>query len=319
MLGSTTLDVVLGLLFVYFGLSLVCSKANEYVASKLEWRADGLEKGIRKLLTGTDTPEAGGTAAGPLAGLVELSHPLLDGLKPPTSWRNHRRRASYVPSDLFAAALLDALAPDRPGTPAAGRPGTPAAGRTEQLARIAAGIAALPDDLPAKQALLAFEKEAAGDLAALRKSVEGWYDAAMDRVSGWYKRRVQLWLVVYAVVLTVALNVDSISITRALWANGPVRQAVVAAAERGQGSELDSVADGVARVRNLDLPITWVGSGAPASDPRRAPRDLGGWTLKLVGLAFSVVALSLGAPFWFDVLNKVARLRATGRPPDASG
>jgi len=120
-------------------------------------------------------------------------------------------------------------------------------------------------------------------------------------------------------VLTVALNVDSISITRALWVNGPVRQAVVAAAERGQGSELDSVADGVARVRNLDLPITWVGSGAPASDPRRAPRDLGGWTLKLVGLAFSVVALSLGAPFWFDVLNKVARLRATGCPPDAAG
>ena len=306
MLGSTTLDVVLGLLFVYFALSLVCSKVNEYVASKLEWRAEGLEKGVRKLLTGSDTTDGAG-AASPLARLVDLTHPLLDALKPPSSWRNHQRRASYLPADVFAVALLDALAPDGPEAAAEGAPSRPA--------RIAAGIASLPDDLPAKQALLAFEKEAAGDLAVLRGRVEGWFDAAMDRVSGWYKRRVQLWLVLYAVVLAVALNVDSLSITRALYSNGPVRQAVVAAAGRGQASELDSVADGVAKVRNLELPITWAGRGAPASDPRRPPRDLGGWTLKLLGLALTVVALSLGAPFWFDLLNKVARLRATGDAP----
>jgi hypothetical protein len=39
------------------------------------------------------------------------------------------------------------------------------------------------------------------------------------------------------------------------------------------------------------------------------------WWLKLLGLIITIGAISQGAPFWFDVLNKVTNLRATGRPP----
>jgi hypothetical protein len=39
---------------------------------------------------------------------------------------------------------------------------------------------------------------------------------------------------------------------------------------------------------------------------------------KLVGLLLTALALMLGAPFWFDALSKIARLRATGAPPPAS-
>jgi hypothetical protein len=37
---------------------------------------------------------------------------------------------------------------------------------------------------------------------------------------------------------------------------------------------------------------------------------------KLVGLALTAIAISLGAPFWFDMLNKVISIRATGRAPN---
>jgi hypothetical protein len=39
------------------------------------------------------------------------------------------------------------------------------------------------------------------------------------------------------------------------------------------------------------------------------------WLVKLLGFLLTVIALSLGAQFRFDVLNKIARLRSTGPPP----
>ena len=36
-------------------------------------------------------------------------------------------------------------------------------------------------------------------------------------------------------------------------------------------------------------------------------RTLGGWLL-------TVAAISLGAPFWFDTLSRLSRLRSTGKP-----
>ena len=42
------------------------------------------------------------------------------------------------------------------------------------------------------------------------------------------------------------------------------------------------------------------------------PQALGG----LIGLVITMLALSLGAPFWFDILNKIVNVRAVGRTPE---
>jgi hypothetical protein len=44
------------------------------------------------------------------------------------------------------------------------------------------------------------------------------------------------------------------------------------------------------------------------------------WALlsKLIGLTLTAVAISFGAPFWFDTLSNFARLRSGGAPPPAS-
>ena len=44
-----------------------------------------------------------------------------------------------------------------------------------------------------------------------------------------------------------------------------------------------------------------------------------GWLLKLAGLLLSIVAISMGAPVWFDVLGQVVNLRMAGTPPGSSG
>jgi hypothetical protein len=40
------------------------------------------------------------------------------------------------------------------------------------------------------------------------------------------------------------------------------------------------------------------------------------WILKVLGLAFTAIAASLGAPFWFDLLNKFITVRSTGKAPE---
>jgi len=39
---------------------------------------------------------------------------------------------------------------------------------------------------------------------------------------------------------------------------------------------------------------------------------MGPWLLKLLGWLITAAALTFGAPFWFDVLGKLARVRNAG-------
>jgi hypothetical protein len=83
-----------------------------------------------------------------------------------------------------------------------------------------------------------------------------------------------------------------------------------------------------AQLDQLGLPIGWVGAKyetrdgqlvmTNASDPRRYPGDLGGWLLKILGIAITALAVSQGAPFWFDLLNKIIVIRSTVKPREKS-
>ena len=63
-------------------------------------------------------------------------------------------------------------------------------------------------------------------------SLEGWFNGAMDWASGWYTRRTQIFLLVYAAVLTLALNVDSVNLAQSLYRSGSLSVAVANVAGR---------------------------------------------------------------------------------------
>jgi hypothetical protein len=67
-----------------------------------------------------------------------------------------------------------------------------------------------------------------------------------------------------------------------------------------------------ARAKLEEFPIGWPDSGGG---------DLGSWywLKKIFGLLISVLAVSLGAPFWFDVLDKLNSIRSSGIKPKAAG
>ncbi|PPD44530.1 MAG: hypothetical protein CTY16_11715 [Methylobacter sp.] len=70
----------------------------------------------------------------------------------------------------------------------------------------------------------------------------------------------------------------------------------------------------LAELNQMGLPISW----QDLDDPRIFPRTPLAWLEKIFGLLITAIAVSLGAPFWFDVLNKFMNFRSTLKPQPAS-
>lgn len=62
----------------------------------------------------------------------------------------------------------------------------------------------------------------------------------------------------------------------------------------------------------------WQCSTLTAANPRGAPEGLSGWLFKLAGIFLTALAVSQGAPFWFDLLNKIIVIRSTVKPKEKS-
>jgi hypothetical protein len=289
MLDFAALDVALGLIFVYLVLALVCSALNETIASALSWRAKFLRAGIANLLDPTNKSN------GQILAKVLYDHPLVNALIRPAGRTGKPRHPSYLPARVFASALLDF---DGQGAERS----------------IDKAIEAVPSN-EARAALTTLWANAKGDTVAFRTAVELWFDDAMDRVSGWYRRRIQIVMWVLAAAIALSLNVDTIRIADHLWKDKTVRAAVVARTQNPPSGKtappVTDIAKSVDQLKELKLPIGWSVESRPS----------GGWDwlltvlLKAAGLLMTAAALTLGAPFWFDMLGKVARLRSAGAPP----
>ena len=63
-------------------------------------------------------------------------------------------------------------------------------------------------------------------------------------------------------------------------------------------------------LQQLKVPVGWTSNALKDLDSFER------WAEKIVGLLFTGIAVSLGAPFWFDMLNKVMNIRASGKAPE---
>ena len=324
--GSPAVDVALGLIFLFFLLSLICSTLNETVAAVLAWRARFLEDGLRSMLSGAGEypaaddlldqlaahPLIGGKVATPKQGEPRGLPGRLADLRAKVVKR--RNFPSYLHSSTFALTFLDTVAPPVQGSD------------KDVLARAREYAGKLGSDDPIGRSLIALIDQADGKVDRFRKSVESWFDLTMDRVSGWYKRRTQVSLAVIAAVVTLLFNADSFQVGRALWNDDAVRASVAAQAQKAvdQGNvepdvgtnvaqNADTLSHQVSDVEELKLPLGW---STDPDDPRWFD-SFAGFVGKVLGLTATVLALTLGAPFWFDLLGRVSRIRTSGKPERA--
>jgi hypothetical protein len=141
----------------------------------------------------------------------------------------------------------------------------------------------------------------------------------MARVSGWYKRKTQIILIVIGVVLVPAINANTIAMAERMWKDDAVRSAVASQAQaqasaqsaagdspRKVTQKLDDAANDVDKVVKVGIPMGWHGAVVP--------HGAGGIATAICGWLLTILAISLGAPFWFDTLSRFSRLRASGKP-----
>lgn len=306
MFGSEVLDVAIGILFVYLTLSLICSAIQEGIAAFFKLRAKDLYLGIRNLL---NDPKGSGLAQD------FYNHPIIDTLFPgPYQPGNHDNLPSYIPSQAFALAIMDLAAPQ--ATPAPAPSGGDAAPPSQSLRDAIAGSTTLSPKV--SQALLSLVNAAGNDAAKARDNIEQWYNHAMERVASLYKRKTQAIILCVGAVLCAAVNADSIGLVNSLSTDKAIRDSLVAAASKSAPAPASATAQSdfqldLARIRTSGLPIGWMRQAAPG-DLRAIPNSPGDWAQKLIGLLLTLAAISLGAPFWFDVLSKVTVIRSAIKP-----
>jgi hypothetical protein len=330
MFGLGIIEVGIGMAFVFLAVSLVCSTVREFVETISKTRAMDLERGLRELLADYDGKGFTRTL---------FDHPLIAGLFPgkydpgrlrttsmsggdvrmPLSGR--RSLPSYVPAGQFATALLDVVLRGSAGSP------YPAPPLSIDSLRASAAVL---DNEQVRRAVLSAIDFGGGDLEKVKANVEAWFNGTMDRVSGWYKRRTQLILFGIGLGVAVVLNVDAITIAERLGSDAALRSAVVASAEKtvregaprpDASAEVDGTRQALERV---GLPIGWV-AGWPAPqfgrpcDPEKCSDFAFSVALQMtLGWLLTAVAVMLGAPFWFDVLNKLMVIRSTVKPREKS-
>jgi hypothetical protein len=294
--GIAALDLAIGLAFIFLLLSLLASTVQEFIAAFFGLRARTLEEGLRNMLAGDKDVLA-----------AFYSHPLIDSLYRGQVHRQNlgkgalRRTTgpSYVSPRAFATFVLDAIAPSE--------------GELNVFKTADGASATLPE--PVKKRLQPLFNAAGGDLDEFRKSIEAWYDDAMARVSGWYKRKTQVILAVIGALVVVALNANTLTIADSLWSDQTLRAAVVQQANQADSQpdgdnareRLKTAADDVASVAKIGVPMGWSGEAKPKWSGTAWVTTLAGWLL-------TILAISLGAPFWFDTLGRLSRLRSSGKP-----
>jgi hypothetical protein len=277
MLGSTVLDVAIGLIFTFLAISLAVSAIVEAIASAMKWRASTLLQGIKDLL---NDPNFDGLARS------IYNHALVNPQDSGTAKTEKalRNPPAYMDPRLFADALVDVakITQDSPD-------------------KIKLAIDTNVKDEQLNCLLKGFVDQTAGDLGKMRDNIAAWFDNSMDRVGGVYKRRTQLWSFAIALIVAAALNVSAVGVGEALWLRPMLARTI------GPTTGLNPTA-ALTLLETLGFPIGWSDAAFNNLQTWNGLEMLAGWLITATATLF-------GAPFWFDMLEQFVRLKGSGPSP----
>lgn len=315
------LQVVTGLVFVLLLLSLFATTVMELLASALSLRGKNLEKALENMLVTHDnkkttTDNSGGTVV-PDANIPSgyddtvlkefKNNPLYKQLS--FKYGKKRNAPSYVSSESFRSILMAIILK----------------GKNFDWDNVKAQINEISNQ-ELKEVLLQFANEAEDDLDSFKSKISTWYNNVMDRASGWYKRSTQKILVVVGLAIAVIFNADTLAIYERLESDPAALQEVVQLADsfvaandsltinqidpqfQQSYDQLKDILNN--QISNIKSPL---GLGWKNVDfSKLSPYD---WLTKILGYIVTALAISLGAPFWFDLLRKIVNLRQSGGKP----
>ena len=294
------LQVVIGIVFILLLLSLFATTIMELLAAGLSLRGKNLEKALKNMLASTDIDE-------------HILQAFKDNsLYRQLSFQYGKKRVappSYMSADSFQSILFDIILKGKT---------TSIHNLKEELVKVA--------DKDLQNVLFQLMQDAEENLDMFKGEVMKWYENIMDRASGWYKRLTQKILVVVGIAIAVAFNADTIAIYQHLSSDPAALASVVNMAEKfvadnedndtlgyqATDPELQETIDNLKSLMENQInqinPVGW-------QNIEVAEMDATSWVMKALGWVVTALAISLGAPFWFDLLRKIVNVRSSGNKP----
>ena len=293
----TTLNIIIGLIFVLLLFSLLASTVMEVIASILSLRSKHLRYTLENMLMEKADDF--------------IKHPFFKQLSYASSRKarlNHYYMPSYVRKDAFTAIVNDLLH----------------ANTKEELA---SKIDELEGDL--RRIMQFFFRKSDGDPIAFTEELENWFDAVMERATDWYRRNLKWWLFGVGIALAAIFNVDTIQIYQNISSNTTTQTFLVDMAKNFEANT-DTISNPNLNL-NLDEALTRLDSSLQKIEQLRSPLGLGWspaqteernipwWLIKIAGLLITGIAVTFGAPFWFDLLKKLLRIRTNESSSTSKG
>lgn len=246
MLSNTTiLDIVIGLVFVYFVYSLLVTIIGEMLSSWMGMRARLLRQGLDNLLNDhrpnvvktdlfkwlldifmIEPKEFRYTAAGQFYKESTIRNLAKRGENARYSIRN--TKPSYISKEVYARTLSNMFSRKGRGV--------------SELERVFMAVEtnALHLEPETQKKFNEMRLASNGDYVLFTSNLEDDFSEMMDRVNGWYKRKLGFLLFWLGFLICLVLNVDTFQIIKILSSNPEKRQEMVKLAEQAVSNGVSS-------------------------------------------------------------------------------
>jgi hypothetical protein len=299
-----TLDVLIGVTTVLLLFSMAVTVITQALSNMSGRRGRHLKAGLTGLLQQLGIPA--GDYAKQIADSL-LKHPLIAEGKGKLGTVIHREEFTKLLLDLASGAGATKLEGD--AAPALQK--ALADGGIKDPAQTLKNIRAMgllleasnPELSNQMRDGLAILHEASSDFVA---RVNSWFDQTMDRVSQRFTTYTHWITMGVSVVVVLGVQLDTIAVADRLWIDDQFRNTIVKqATDTFSNSSANSSVDphpyydllNKAALITLPLDRDW---------PKRL-MDV----RKIPGMILSVLLISLGAPFWFNALKDLLKLRSS--------
>lgn len=287
------LSIVIGLIFVLLLFSMLTSAIVEVYHAFRASRGNHLKSTLEMML-------------GPEKSRLFLEHPYFKQLSSATKPTSTQKLPVWIDKGTFSAILADIL--------------TPEGGKMDIQERIDK-----IENLELRKVLNFLWRQSGGDIRLFQKKVEYWYDEVMARAKEWFIDATKWRLFFFGTVLAAALNADTVQIYQSLSTNAVLREQIATDAAAFANSTDTSLVSRNSSVRDTtrkdttDARANFVKLKGMYSEHISSPLGLGwgqskpdnwwDWLTKIVGWLLTGVAVTMGAPFWFEMLKKMLALK----------
>jgi len=345
---ATLLQIIISLVFIYLILSLVVSELQEQLAAVLQFRAKNLKKAIESFLGEKVAGELYALEANHLFSAYNQYTKEPSYIDPKVFAESlvtlvnqklaEENGLQLQFNDLLVYASKN-LAPELPGQdPSGTSPELPGQDPLSTSQKGVIGVIAKLNTIKDKNyeeviqkliqiANLTKLKYDPPTLTNFIDEIATTFSQIMEPTSGVYKRNAKVISLLFGLFAAGLFNIDTLYIVDQLYKNPVLRDSLDAAATKvveqnqpcfdaarkltkpeditvAEQKCAEEIKSNIDTLSDLSpLPMGWKDGNSGQSFPKA-----------FLGWLISAIAISMGAPFWFDLLSKVMNVRNTVKP-----